>query len=168
MGFDRAVGRLTVLAVTYRNPDAYNALGEMLIQGEVISSEAGAARLWFRNAAVEGNDRAKLNLLQHFPEEVTGNIASYFRDFYNNSYFHGLAWCYKQLRSEDVPLRHLEAILTCYLWHPDLPVGTRDEMAAAVSAAEQVPARDSLAVVEWAARNSILIMDGKYPGARAG
>jgi hypothetical protein len=167
-GFDRAVERLKDLAVTHRNADAYNALGEMLIQGEVISSDAGAARHCFRNAAVGGSDRAKLNLLQNFPEEVEGKLGTYFRDFYNNAYFPGLAWCYKRLRSEDVPLRHLETILTCYLWHPDLPVGTREGIAAAVRAAEQVPTQDRLAVADWAARNSILVMDGKFPAVRAG
>lgn len=168
LGTARAVRRLAELANTHRDPHAFNAIGEMLLQGELISSESGAARRYLRNAAVEGHDQAKLNLLQNFPEEVEGNIAIYFRDFYNNSFFPGLAWCYKQLRSEDVPLRHLETILTCYLWHPDLPVGTGEGISAAVKAAEQLPTRERLAVAEWAARNSILIMDGKYPAVRAG
>lgn len=168
MGFERAVRRLTEIATIHRDPHAYNAIGEMLMRGEVLSSETDTARRCFRNAAVEGCDRAKLNLLQNFPEEVECNLVDYFRDFYRNSYFPGLAWCYKQLRSEDVPLRHLEAILTCYLWHPDLPVGTREEISAAVRAAEQVPTRDRLAVAEWAARSSILILDGKYPALAAG
>ena len=167
MGFERAVRRLTEIASNHQDPHAYNAIGEMLLQGEVVSSETDTARRCFRNAAAEGYDRAKLNLIKNFPEEFDLNLVTYFRDFYNNAYFPGLAWCYKQLRSEDVPLRHLENILTCYLWHPDLPVGTREEISAAVRAAEQVPSRDRLAVAEWAARNSILVMDGKYPAVRA-
>jgi TPR repeat protein len=123
------------LANEGQNPQAFNTLGEMLIAKDLACDLPDMALQCFRRAAVLNYAPAKLNLLKHLPEESHNYIERYFADFYNESYFPGMAWCYTQLRSEDAPLRHIDEILKAYLWHPEYPVRTREEISRAVEAA---------------------------------
>jgi hypothetical protein len=166
--FDRNVQRLMGLANEGQNPQAFNTLGEMLIAKFLDSNLPDMALHCFRRAAVLGYAPGKLNLLIHLPEESHGYIERYFADFYNESFFPGIAWCYSQLRSEDSPLRHIDEILKAYLWHPEYPVRTREEISKAVGAAEGLSGEARAAVAQWALRNGILVMDGKYPAVTQG
>lgn len=160
---DRSVARLIDLAEREKHPCAYNALGEMLLSNDLTAATPGVAELCFRTAALNGYAPAKLNLLRHFPGEKNGDAIRYLADFYNESYFPGLAWCFAALRSEGEPLRHIDAILKCYLWHPDLSVGSTKGIVEAVRMAEELSTIDSSTVAQWALRNDVLVMDGRYP-----
>jgi hypothetical protein len=151
-----------------QNPQAFTTLGEMLIAKDLGSDVPDMAMHCFRRAAVLEYAPGKLNLLIHLPQEGHGYIEKFFLDFYNESYFPGMAWCYSQLRSEDRPLRHIDEILKFYLWHPEYPVRSCEEISRAVSAAEGLSDEARSAVAQWALRNEILVMDGKYPAVAQG
>jgi TPR repeat protein len=161
--FDRCVQRLMELANEGQNPQAFTTLGEMLIAKDLACDLPDMALHCFRRAAVLGYAPGKLNLLTHLPEENYGYIEKYFTDFYNESYFPGMAWCYSQLQSEDRPLRHIDEILKAYLWHPEYPIRSREEISRAVEAAEGLSDEACSAVAQWALRKKILVMDGRYP-----
>lgn len=166
--FDRCVQRLMELANEGQDPQAFNALGEMLIAKDLVSNVPDMALHCFRRAAVLEYAPGKLNLLMCLPQESHGYIEKYLSDFYNESYFPGMAWCYSQLRSEDRPLRHIDEILKAYLWHPEYPVRSREEISSAVAAAEGLSDEARAAVGQWALRTGILVMDGRYPAVTQG
>jgi hypothetical protein len=166
--YDRCVQRLIEIANEGQNPQAFNTLGEMLIAKDLGSGVPDMALHCFRRAAVLEYAPGKLNLLMCLPQESHGYIEKYFRDFYNESYFPGMAWCYSQLRSEDNPLRHIDEILKTYLWHPEYPVRSRKEILKAVGAAEGLSHEARSVVAQWALRSGILVMDGRYPAVTQG
>lgn len=166
--FDRYVQRLLDLANEGQNPQAFNAVGEMVLPKNPDGKVPDIALDYFRRASVLGYAPGKLNLLKHLPEESHNYRERYLADFYNESHFPGIAWCYTQLRSEDAPLQHVDEILKAYLWHPEYPVRSREEISTAVEAAEGLSGEARAAVAQWALRNDILVMDGKYPAVTQG
>lgn len=164
---DRSIQRLVALAHRGHDPFAFQALGEMLMSNQLTVADPDYTGRCFRLAAHLGHSPAKLSMIQHFPQHESVDVNRYLVDFYNDSYFPGLSWCYELQRSVEAPMRHIDAILKSYLWHPDLPISSPDQIAAAVRVADELPAADRTAVAQWALRNKILVMDGRYPAVRA-
>lgn len=163
---DRSIQRLVALAHRGHDPHAFQALGEMLMSNQLRVGDPDYTGRCFQIAAHFGHSPAKLSMIQHFPQHESVDVNRYLVDFYNDSYFPGLSWCYELQRSEEAPLRHIDAILKSYLWHPDLPISTPEQISEAVRSAEELPAADRASVAQWALRNNLLIMDERYPAVR--
>lgn len=161
--FDRGIERLVDIADREQNPHSYHVIGEIFMSDGRQLVSPDTAREFFSKAAYLGHSPSKLVLLQHFSQQHEWDTYRFLVEFYNNSYFPGLSWCYEVLRSDQHPLRHVDAILASYLWHPDLPVSSPEQVATAVDRAEKLSTADASAVYQWALRNSLLVMDAPQP-----
>jgi TPR repeat protein len=161
--FDRGIQRLIDVADREQNPHSYHVIGEIFMTDGRRLVSPDTAREYFCKAAYLGHSPSKLVLLQHFSHQHQWDTHRSLVEFYNDSYFPGLSWCYEILRSEERPLRHIDAILRSYLWHPDMPVSSQDQVATAVDMAERLSTLDASDVRQWALRNSLLVMDAPRP-----